>query len=174
MSNEPFGNCKTAELHLLDRVQAFGGLLAVDEQTGLICACSANIQRFVGKAAGELLGRAWTLAFGPEQIPAMFQRAAATGHGTPHIIKGTLNREPLLIANHRIGHISVVEVEADHGGTNEFEFAERIGFLQALSETDTPESAATLLMNSVAGAIGFDRVMLYKFLPDWHLSLIHI
>jgi diguanylate cyclase (GGDEF)-like protein len=172
MSKDPFDNCKTAELHLLDRVQAFGGLLAIDEHSGLTCACSANIQSFTGKDPAELLGRSWTLAFDPDQVGTSFQPAAAGPQNSPHIIQSSLNGQTVLIANHSRNQVSIVEVEAAPGKTSEFEFAERIAFLQALSETDTPESAATLLMNSVAGAIQFDRVMLYKFLPDWHGDVI--
>jgi diguanylate cyclase (GGDEF)-like protein len=102
----------------------------------------------------------------------MFQSTAAAAQHAPHIIHCTLNGQPVLIANHSANHMSFVELEAARDGTNQSEFAERIKFLHSLSETDTPESAATLLMNTVAGTIGFDRVMLYKFLPDWHGDVI--
>jgi light-regulated signal transduction histidine kinase (bacteriophytochrome) len=50
MVNAPLGHCKVADLAFGDRLQAFGGLVAIDKRTQLICACSANIQDFLGQS----------------------------------------------------------------------------------------------------------------------------
>ena len=62
MSNAPFGNCKTAELHLGNGVQSFGGLVVIDKRSQLICACSANIAHFTGREVEGLLGQNWSVA----------------------------------------------------------------------------------------------------------------
>ena len=76
------------------------------------------------------------------------------------------------MANHSIGHITLVVFEPNNARRIRSEFAERVAYLQALGASDSPEDASLLLLRSVAGISGFDRVMLYKFLPDWHGTVI--
>jgi diguanylate cyclase (GGDEF)-like protein len=63
-------------------------------------------------------------------------------------------------------------MERYQGDPQLFDFADRVGYLQTLAATDAPESAAAVLMTAVAGINQFDRVMLYKFLPEWHGEVI--
>jgi len=49
---------------------------------------------------------------------------------------------------------------------------ERSDYLNALSASPTAEIAAKLLMTTVARITQFDRVMLYRFLPEWHGEVV--
>jgi diguanylate cyclase (GGDEF)-like protein len=172
MSSAPFGDCKAAELHLLNSVQSFGGLIAIDRQTQLICACSANVRDFTGKRPEDLLGQKWSLLFRPDQVSSLFKPDGSPGLHMPQIQKAELNNQAVLIANHSIDDITLVEFETNRTDPHHFGFADRVAYLQALADTDSPESASRLLLKSVAGISQFDRVMLYKFLPDWHGEVI--
>jgi chemotaxis family two-component system sensor kinase Cph1 len=168
----PVDNCKTAELQFIDRVQSFGALVAVDKRTKCICACSANTEEFTGKRPDELLGQDWRALFQADQLPTLFMAADIGGQHFPHIQRAELNGRDAMLASHSVGDRTLVEIEAYRAEPEQFEFAGRIGYLHALAETATAEDAAGVLMNSLAQILQFDRVMLYKFLPDWHGEVI--
>jgi diguanylate cyclase (GGDEF)-like protein len=168
MVNAPLGHCKVADLAFGDRLQAFGGLVAIDKRTQLICACSANIEEFLGQSPEELLGRPWRVAFRAEQLDSLFTAVETAGQQLPRIQQTQFVGRPMLIASHSVGHITVAEVEPCVPEPRPFAFADRVGFLHGLARSHTAESAADLLMQTVAGITEFDRVMLYRFLPDWH------
>ena len=102
MNNAPFGNCSTSELHLADQIQSFGALIAIDKRTQLMCACSANIQLFVGKTPQELLGQKWSLLFMPAHVEGVFKHVEAPGNEVPQIMQAEFQHTPVLIASHSV------------------------------------------------------------------------
>jgi diguanylate cyclase (GGDEF)-like protein len=172
MTNAPFGNCKAAELHLGNRLQSCGGLVVIDKRSQLICACSSNIAQFTGKGVEALLGQNWSVSFRADQIPSLFRPIGTPGQELALVQKAEFNQKMMLLASHSLGNLTLVEIEPSHAEAFQFAFAERVAYLHALADTATPESAAGLLMQTVAGIIGFDRVMLYRFLPEWHGEVI--
>lgn len=168
----PADNCKTAELQLIDRVQSCGALVAIDKRTKCICACSANTEEFAGKRPDELLGQDFRALFQADQVPTLFLAADIAGQHFPHVQRAQLNGRDAMLASHSVGDRTVVEIETYQATPRQFEFADRITYLHALAETATAEAAAAVLMNSLALATQFDRVMLYKFLPEWHGEVI--
>jgi chemotaxis family two-component system sensor kinase Cph1 len=172
MLNAAFGNCKTAELHLTSQVQSFGALIAIDKRTKRICGCSANSYEFTGMRPDALLDQTWTRVFRAEEVTSLFKPADAPDQHLLHIQRGELNNQTLLIANHSINNITLVEMEAFDEAQPQYHFAERAAYWNALAATVSSEEAARLLMETIAGVTHFDRVMLYKFLPDWHGKVI--
>lgn len=172
MKNSPFGDCKVAELHLADQVQSFGALVAIDKRTQLICACSANSYSFVGKTSEELLGQNYKTLFTPAQVGGVFKHIDAPGNEVPQILEAELHNKAVLIANHSVNNITLVEIEHYQPESFPFNFSDTIEYLHALAATYTVETAAELLMKRVAKVTQFDRVMLYKFLPEWHGEVI--
>jgi diguanylate cyclase (GGDEF)-like protein len=165
-------NCRTAELQLTDRVQSFGALIVIDKRTKCICACSANAEEFAGRRPEDLLGREWRALFQADQVPSLFIGAAGAEQHFAHILGADLNGRDLMLASHAVGHHTLVELEAHRAEPNQFEFADRIAYLHALAGAASADSAAGLLMNDVARITQFDRVLLYRFLPDWHGEVI--
>jgi diguanylate cyclase (GGDEF)-like protein len=153
-------------------VQSFGALIAIDKRSQLICACSANVGQFLGKFPGELLGRPWSVVFHADHIGSLFLGPESVGQQLPIIRTAEFGTRQLLLASHSVGHTTLVEVEEWCKSRAQFEFADRILFLQALAATDAGERAAQLLMDRTARITGYDRVMLYRFLPDWHGEVI--
>ena len=172
MTNAPFGNCKTADLQHSNHVQSFAGLVVIDKRTRQICACSANIGDFIGKLPGELLGHPWNETFSADQLRSLFKPTDAPGQQFSQIQKSAVRERMMLIASHSVDNVTLVEMECHEGETHSFDFADRVGYLRALAATDTAESAATALMTAVAGINQYDRVMLYKFMPEWHGEVI--
>ncbi|MEP6605828.1 MAG: GAF domain-containing protein, partial [Nitrosospira sp.] len=172
MKNSPFGDCKTAELHLADQVQSFGALIAIDKRTQLICACSANSHSFIGSTHEEILGQNWSILFTPTQVAGVFKPIDAPGNEVAQILEAEFHNKPVRIAHHSVNNITLVEIEHSQPETFSFHFSDTVEYLHALGATDTVEAAAELLMRTVAKVTQFDRVMLYKFLPDWHGEVI--
>jgi diguanylate cyclase (GGDEF)-like protein len=172
VTNAPFGNCKTAELQHSNHVQSFAGLVVIDKRTQRICACSANIGEFLDKSPDELLGHPWNMAFSADQLPSLFKPADTPGQQLAHIEKFAIHERAMLIASHSVHNVTLVEMERYQGDPHSFEFADRVSYLQALAATETAESAANSLMTAVASINQYDRVMLYKFLPEWHGEVI--
>jgi light-regulated signal transduction histidine kinase (bacteriophytochrome) len=137
MSSVSFGDCKQAELHLLGGVQSFGALIVIDRHTGLICACSANVQDFTGKRPEELLAQHWDRLFRPDQVSSFFKPDGSPGLHLPQIKTSELNGQPVLMANHSVGHITLVEIEPNQAAPYQFGFAERAAYLQALGRVNT-------------------------------------
>ena len=168
MPNAPFGDCKSAELQLLNRVQSIGGLVAIDKRTQLICACSANIHAFTGRRPEELLGRSWNSLFRTDQVSSLFKPQRAPGLHVAQILESELNGQAMLVANHSLNNTTLVEIEPADAESQHYEFADRVVYLEALGGTDTAEDAARLRMQKIAGISHYDGVMLYRFMPYWH------
>jgi diguanylate cyclase (GGDEF)-like protein len=172
MTIAPFGNCKLDDLHLGNRIQSFGGLLAVDRRTQWIVACSQNIETFIGKSPAELLGQPQRVAFSTAQAVDLLHRADRPGPHVPHIQRMQLNHQSMLVATHSVADCTLFEIEASETQWQAFGFSDRVVYLQALAGTKTADSAAQLLFEHIADITQYDRVMLYKFLPEWHGEVI--
>jgi len=172
MKNAPFGDCKQADLHFADQIQSHGALVAIDKRTQLICACSANTASLVGRTPDNLLGQNWSVSFTPTQIESLFKPVDKPGNEVPRIQRAELHQKPVLIANHSAHNITLVEIEHDLSETDAFNFSDTITYLHALAATHSVAAAAELLMKKIAAVTEFDRVMLYKFLPEWHGEVI--
>jgi diguanylate cyclase (GGDEF)-like protein len=172
MIDTPIANCKTAELHLIDRVQSFGALITIDKRTRRIGGCSANIGEFMDREPAALLGEDWSAAFRADQVPGLFQPGDPGWQHLARIQGADLDGNLVTLAWHSLGATTMVEIEAFEAEQHPFGVGERVAYLHALAATDTPESAADLLMDTVARICRYDRVMLYKFLPDWHGEVI--
>lgn len=172
MTNAPFGNCKAADLSRGDRLQSMGSLIAIDKRTQLICACSANAAEFTGKEPVEILGRHWDVLFRADQLGSLFSPMDTADLELPRIGRAEWAGRPQLVATHSAGGVTFAEIETWRPESREHGFADRVSYLRGLSQTDTAERGAALLMEAVADITDFDRVMLYKFRPDWHGEVI--
>ena len=196
--NRPYADCKTDELHLADSVQPFGALLAVDRD-GIVRAVSANVGAYLGRPAQDLLGVPWHTdlpeALNPEAIGAATVPDASSVRNTLGEASEPLDADPSLdtsglsglrlvsfehrgerrtAALHRAGDKVLVEVQ----DVADAEFDEVAGIdgllraIDALGAATDPNEAASVLMRAVADLVGFDRTLLYRFLPDWHGEVI--
>lgn len=180
MTNAPFGDCASAELHRADHIQSYGALVVIDKRSQLICACSANIHAFSGKPPADLLGASWSVLFAADQLPSLFAPVDEPGSDVPHLHQTVLGDQGVLLSQHSMSEVTLVEIERldaaalaqAHDKTLRSAAPERNAYLKALSTSPTVESAAKLLMATVARITQFDRVMLYRFLPEWHGEVI--
>jgi diguanylate cyclase (GGDEF)-like protein len=167
--NAPFGNCKNAALHHTDSIQSFGGLIAVNAFAQTIDFCSKNIAEWFEKSPDQLLGQAALNIFG-KNWPKLAKLASVDGK-----IQLMKIDEPaeILVAGHRQGDYFILEFE-EPGPTqpNWWDHSARVTFVDKLTEIRTVKELGKLLVNTVSSSTGFDRIMLYRFLPGWHGEVI--
>jgi len=168
--SELINDCKTAELHLIGRIQPFGVLLAFDQATGRVIACSENANIFLARDVKDIIGQHWSDLFQPGDISF---EAVADGGGLylPTISESVLNNTPVIISSHPRGQSVIVEIEK-RSDEALYDHRDRLSFLQNLTVITSPDDAACLLLQHIAKVTDFDRAMLYKFLPDWHGKVI--
>lgn len=172
MINAPFGDCKTAALHLADSIQPFGAMLIVD-RSGQICAVSANSAEWFGQTPETLLGQIAVNVLPAEVLDLHDAPAIAAGTG-PFLRPYVHGGQEFMAAVHRSGELDIVEVEPGPSSSlrTGWEDALLARGLAELGATNSAEAAGEALMRLVAEITGYDRVMLYRFLPDWHGKVV--
>jgi len=171
--NRPFAECELAELHLADSIQPFGALLVLDDQD-VVVAVSANVDAYLGTNAQELLGTP-----ARESLPAALdlpalraQAPVSTGDEIVRLHIRTLSvagRTLSLAAHVRAGHLVLDLQDPGAGGVTLDSAANVVQRLtDRLEEAEEPSDVARVLMNAIADLTGFDRTMVYRFLPEWH------
>ena len=166
----PFGDCKNAILQNLGDVQAHGVLVAVDAESNRIEYCSANSADLLGTEPADLLGHR-----GLDWLPANWSglSALANREGIPDFCDFA-GSNPLIVVGHRQGAHLIFEFErAGAGPGHWWNHAARTRFVTQLSAVHTIEQCREFLVNQVFERSGYDRVMMYQFLPDWHGEVVH-
>jgi diguanylate cyclase (GGDEF)-like protein len=171
--NRPFADCDTAELSLADSIQSFGAMVVVDADDTIVAA-SANSERFFGTSPQDLLGTdartTLPTALDLDAIRASADEAADDGPLRLNLRPVNIDGHDLTAAVHARGGRVIVEVQAPEA--NDLSAGDAAQVVQRLTDRLTgvtePEDAARLLLDAVAQLVGYDRAMLYRFLPGWH------
>lgn len=170
--NRPFADCDVAELHLADAIQPFGALLVVDGDQRVI-AVSTNVADYLGETPQALLGTdaSYTLAdvLDLASLRASAPTIAADEPVRLHLSSAQVAGRELALAAHVRDGALVIELQTPTSDEAVMAAADVIQRLtMGLEGTDAPADAASLLMRGIAELTGFDRTMVYRFLPDWH------
>ena len=169
-AHQPFGNCKDAALQYLGSIQANGVLVAVHSRSHVVEYCSANSAELLGIGPTELLGRTGVQWLG-NCWPAMPDMVNEDGILDSHRF---VDSENLVVTGHRSGSHLIFEFEPAENPTSDWwTHANRTRFLQQLNGCYTVEQCNEFLALQVFELSGFDRVMMYRFLPDWHGEVVH-
>ena len=170
--------CDREPIHLSGAIQPHGVLLAIDPETLRIEAISANADG-LGGPGRPLLGRPVGAVLGAE-LEAIL-RAASLAE-TPHaplaqrvLLPGPEEPAAFELAMHRRGRHLLLELEPA-GPASE---AGETGFAQAqfaasrtLHEAENVERLCEVVVQQIQRLSGFDRVMVYRFDPDAHGSIV--
>lgn len=161
-------HCEQEALAFSGAIQPHGALIYLEREDGRIAQVSANLHEYCGQPAHAALGqegRAWLASLGMHRIdwPARagerrLLHAALSGP------RGAL--DVIVSAN---SHGWLVEMEPAHWGGADPAYA---AAKQArLLRTPESEAGFAILQSDLVEAIrdltGYDRVMLYRFHPDW-------
>lgn len=156
--------CASEPIHNPGAVQPHGALLVLDEDRTIL-AGSANLETFVGTSVADVLGRPLDVALGGPW-PGVFDQALASDGSTVErdgrIL--TCTAEPA-------GALRLFEVEIDPGDhlDDGWKLHET---MQGLMGAPSSEVLVDQVVATIADLTGFDRVMCYRFDPDWHGEVI--
>lgn len=173
MINAPFGDCMTAQLHRGNTIQPFGAMLVVDQTSRKVVAASENIHTFLGESASGLIDRDIDDVRFLEEIewPQTEQQSGAAGFGVQPF---RILDQDFFVATHLAAGQWILEFERVESPMKDLVWRDR-QFMRTLTDievTSDIEQTAQVVMQAVARVTGFDRVLLYRFLPDWHGKVI--
>lgn len=172
-------NCDREPIHIPGKIQAHGFLVAVNGN-GIICYISENIANFLPVNARQLLNK--NLA----ELEALLLQDEAPGFLSQLLqlgrhAKGFDNLNPYLISMDQAqfnlilsksGAYYLLEFEPAMGAT-ELDIQKIIG--RSVTEMLAGKQLKYLLDNAalqIKNLIGYDRIMIYKFLDDGHGEVI--
>lgn len=165
-------DCKRAALHLTPSIQGSGALLAVDADSQTVVACSQNLAQWLGvrpdealgQPAGQVLGDAWT-----QLLPL------AADEGKHQLANLPLPGSDICrtVVAHRCGAHLIYEIWPQSLMPAWWNLAARALFMEKLAATSRAEDCIALLVETVATHTGLDRVMAYRFLPNWDGEVVH-
>lgn len=160
-----FAECEKEPLANSGHIQPNGVLLFIDKTSGAFRYASANAQDMLGQSAEELLGtsgREWV----EQNLPDLVSLPANAGKRM-HFPRGL---------DMGMGELDVLISATSAGWLLEFEFAQdmeedpaSVRLIEPSRQLDAAAMQAVRqsLVECVARASGFDRVMLYQFAEDW-------
>ncbi len=172
-------NCDKEPIHIPGKVQAHGFLVAVDNQF-VISYASENISAFLPTQAADLLGQKVSalehLLLQQEETGFISQLLLLGRHTksfeTINPYKVIINRADHNLILSQTGSYFLLEFEPDSTAT-EVDIHKTIG--RSVSEMLAGKQLKQLLDNAaqqVKQLIGYDRIMIYKFLDDGHGEVI--
>jgi two-component system, chemotaxis family, sensor kinase Cph1 len=172
MSNiAPFGDCKKAVLQNTTLIQGSGALIGVDVHTQLITVCSDNLHEVMGESPESVLGKAAVQVFG-KQWSQLARTASEEGRHQVTEIALT-DDQVLTVVGHRRGDFLLFEMTMGSQRMPAWwNHASRTSFLDQLTASRSVEQCLALLVQTVFRHAGLDRVLCYRFLPDWHGEVI--
>lgn len=175
MINAPFENCKEAKLRYADSIQSCGAMLVIERDSGRICAASANAKIWFGMPSHRLLGAAWSEVLPVEMrvtLQSLLNDWKAPG-STSVKFRALLHQGRSIVAALNLAGPHLI-LELEESEIPRFGEHEQIlaSALTKLGSAKTEEAAASAIMRQTASIVGYDRVLLYRFLPDWHGTVI--
>ena len=159
----PANDCKTALLHDAGFIQPHGALALLESSTGILLTCSENLSRITGKLAVDMLGQ----PFAP-QVPAPLLAGLrlAEERGRRRLWHTQMQEDSWLVSAFFGEEQVLLEFEAA-AESSDFDINQRFNFLDEVSAFREAQDVAEYLLERIAEITGFERVMLYRFLPNW-------
>jgi chemotaxis family two-component system sensor kinase Cph1 len=169
--------CDREPIRVPGQVQPHGVLLVVRGQDLRVAQASANTADHFGRPAADLLGRPLAALFGAEPAAALGREIAAADLDDNPLYLRTLtakagpgHRAFRAVAHRHDGNL-ILELEpADAGERVTFQNLYPVvrSFVAGLEKAAGVDEVCRLAAVEVRRITGFDRVMVYRFDPDWN------
>ena len=172
-------NCESEPVHIPGRLQTFSAVLGFDSQTYDVTHMSENVAAFATVPASEILGNNIESVIGDSDamhairgalgLPSISQQRELVGRfelGVDHIVCD--------IALHISGGTCVLELEPeDSSAPRSSEGIQQIrGMLTSLMTGEGVDGLVDSAVKAVRRMTGFDRVMAYRFLPNFEGEVV--
>jgi chemotaxis family two-component system sensor kinase Cph1 len=168
-------NCDREPIHVPGSVQPHGVLLVLSGTKLAVFQASESAAAVLGVAAADLLGRPLDALLEPAAAHSLAAAALNPGlDANPlHLFTAPVCGRPCDAIIHHVGDALVLELEpAPDGAERADSYAlvrRAVTRIQAASTLDETLSAAAEEVRRISG---FDRVMVYRFDPDGHGSVV--
>ena len=159
-------------------------LLGVDEADWRVAVVSRNAEELLGRPAAAVLGAPLAAVLGQGPADAVRQHVAVTelhveGAGVPLRLARGVGRaawvgQPVEAVMHRSGGLLVLEIEPDLRDPASAPLSHRAtrAAITHLAATRTVLDLAQALASQIRNLTGHDRVMVYRFDPEWNGEVI--
>ena len=170
-------SCDREPIRVPGSVQPHGVLLAVRGPDLAVVQASANAADAFGTPAADLLGKPLAAVFGPDQAAALARDIAAADLDQNPLYLRTLTarvgpgRPAFRAVAHRHDGNLIVELEpAEAGDRVTFQNLYPVvrSFVAGLEKAAGVDEVCRLAATEVRRITGFDRVLVYRFDPDWN------
>ncbi|HBT42943.1 MAG TPA: hypothetical protein DEB21_13275 [Rhodospirillaceae bacterium] len=158
--------CASEDLSHMGLIQSHGCLIAVDAH-GKIQAASENTNLLLGQSPDDLLG-----ADASDLLLPDGESAATTikrmGPVDDEVVSARCprgSRTPLDLICHRSDDAVILEI-VEPGGADNTKCPDISDDLKAIEKAPNSYSAAAMTVKSIRRLTGYDRSMVYRFLPD--------
>lgn len=166
-------NCEREPIHIPGAIQPHGVLLACRQNEGLsIVIVSANAAELFRRPVGDLHGVALGSLFDDASaatLAACGKRKSLREVNPLHLT--TRGGDSLEAVVHRSGGLFVVELEQQRAREHAFDPRLRDAIVRLQTAQDV-ESLVRVAAEEVRAITGFDRVMVYRFDPEWNGQVV--
>lgn len=176
MRNKDDADCATFPLHQIGAIQPYGYLLAIDDEN--VCVfCSENFLENFGLRADQVLNTELTDCLASAGLHTDFvivEREFEFQTYTRVLLSD--GKETYTGDFHSAGQYRLLEFEADsasssdsHGHSKKAKFVSDIDIVSHiahLADLESENESAVKLLEIVAKETGFDRCLIYRFLPN--------
>lgn len=163
-------NCDREPIHIPGSIQPHGAILALAPDTLTVLQAGGDTGRLLGLPAEALLGRPASVWLSPEQCQRITGLVATSGPLTRPTQACMLTRPGqdgvISVTVHLSGGVLVMEVEPVPAEKQEDSIVLVQTMVRSVQTADSHIAACQAAAEQVRAATGFDRVMVYRFLPD--------
>ncbi|MGQ0674338.1 MAG: GAF domain-containing protein [Hyphomicrobium sp.] len=163
-------NCDREPIHIPGSIQPHGALIAVDPVDLRILQAGGDTRRLLGVALTDLLGTPLADWFSAEHVARVRDLIATAGamvrplHAFSAHLEGAERR--IEVTAHRSSGFVVLEIEPqDDNGTGDFLSVVQ-NMIRKIQPALSVDASCRIIVDEVRAVSGFDRVMVYRFLPD--------
>ncbi|MBL9027751.1 MAG: GAF domain-containing protein [Myxococcales bacterium] len=165
-------NCEREPIHIPGHVQPHGVLLALDPGTLVVEHVSDNAEAFLGRAAQDLLGSPASALLGEARaadLRRLLQAEDLEGNPLQVFDAMVAGAGPFHVIGHTKHGLLLLELEPiDEASVDRPEFYELIKRSVARFQVKRSIHELTAeVVREVRRLTGYDRVMVYRFAPDW-------
>ena len=162
-------NCDREPIHVPGRVQSFGALVAFTPDW-LISRVSRNAGAMLKRDVDDLLGREVADLFPSETVHRLRGRLQMLGHAdaVERLFGVDLRGDGDLydVALHLSGQTIVMEIEPAQGSRDKDYMGYIRPMIDRIRRAETVEALCDMAAKQVRALVGFDRVMVYRFMED--------
>ena len=169
MQNLQFWDCHEEQIHIPGHIQSFGYLIVLDKNTSVVKYCSENIYEIFGIEAAELLEK--DLKEFQEIYAVLYAAKSSSNFRSEEIKVKVYNPEIIQFNQKRLYyHLSAtedliyLEFEKVYNLNDSNDLLLNLG--NEILSTQSEEILWNALVQEIQEVIKYDRVMIYKFLPD--------